>query len=234
MPDARLMNPIEDIYYNKTTKYTSKWTNYFDIYHTWLQKFINQKPTVLEIGVDNGGSLQMWHIYFGNASLFGVDNRPKFDFNNPIEYLGFDAALIVGDQGDKDFWETFKTVTPKLDVVIDDGSHFQDHQILTLSKLWPIMNEGGIYLVEDTHASYMSIFGGRLGAQTTFISAMVECINGLHVDHFDPEEQKWIEELNKEPFRSIKAIHFYDSVVVLEKGSRPKNLVTYSHREIAI
>lgn len=232
--DKRLTNPIEDIYYNQTTKYTSKWSNYFDIYEQWFQKFVNQHPTVLEIGVDNGGSLQMWNQYFGyGCQIVGIDNRPKFDFLGPDEHLGFFADLVIGDQGSSEFWDKFVKETTKLDIVIDDGSHFQEHQILTFVKLWPIMNEGGIYMVEDTHASYMSIFNGELGGPKTFISAMKECIDGLHVDHFDSKEQRWIDEFNKEPFRSIKSIHFYDSVVVIEKGLRPKNNVTYANRSIA-
>lgn len=232
--DTRLMNPIEDIYYNKTTKYTSKWTNYFDVYHMWFQKFIYQHPHVLEIGVDNGGSMQMWYHYFRNAYLYGVDVRPKFDFNEPEAYLGFTADLVVGDQGSGEFWDNFLSVTPKLDVVIDDGSHFQSHQILTFAKLWPHMNEGGIYMIEDTHASYMDIFNGKLGSPDSFIEAMKQCIDGLHVDHFAPSEQHWINQFNHDTFRTIKAIHFYDSVVVIEKGNRPKNHVTYTNRSIAI
>jgi len=232
--DKRLSNPIEEIFYNKTTKYTSKWSQYFDIYHTWFQKFVNHHPTVLEIGVDNGGSLQMWHEYFGpGCKLVGIDNRPKFDFQNPNEYLGFDANLFVGDQGDAGFWDRFVRDQKQLDVVIDDGSHFQEHQVLTLSKLWPIMNEGGIYMVEDTHASYLAIFGGALGSNNTFIHAMKEVIDALHVDHLENPLQITIDEYNG-IFRSIKSIHFYDSLVVLEKGLRPKYNTVYANRSIAI
>lgn len=229
----RLVNPIEEIYYNKTTKYTSKWSHYFSIYDTWFRRFINQNPKVLEIGVDNGGSMQMWKQYFSNPSLFGIDNRPKFEFDNPVEYLGFDANLIVGDQGDSEFWDYFVSNTPKLDVVIDDGSHFQNHQLLTMEKLWPHMNEGGIYMVEDTHSSYMKIFNGAYKGNT-FVSTMKDVVDALHVDHMEDVAVNITNQFNNEPFRSIKAIHFYDSVVVVEKGLRPKHNVTYSNRESAV
>ena len=231
------MNRIEEIYYNKTTKYTSKWSNYFDIYDTWFSKFVDKNPFVLEIGVDNGGSLQMWNEYFGkDCYLYGIDNRPKFDYNNTEEYLGFYAKLFVGDQGDQDFLNLVNdyvggnhkgNIENTFDIVIDDGSHWMWHQILTFETLFPKMREGGIYLVEDTHSSYMNIFGGKYKQPHTFIEYCKNIIDVLHMDHFESTTDfPWT--------RHIKSIHFYDSVVVIEKGLRPKNSVTFANREKAM
>ncbi len=209
-----------DIYNDptKVTKYTSKWEQYFDIYDIWFHKFVGESPIVLEIGVDNGGSLQMWNHYFGEGCfLYGLDIRPKVT----AQELGLDNATILqGDQGNPDTW--FKN--GPIDVVIDDGSHFSNHQIMTFEKIFPEMSNGGIYLVEDTHSSYMDTFNGGLKQSHTFIEYCKELIDILHADHYKHNAlPEWI--------RYIKSIHFYDSVVVIEKGLRPKYQVTFTHRE---
>ena len=47
-----------------------KWEHYFEIYHRHFSKFINQPVDVLEIGVQSGGSLEMWRAYFGAAAIY--------------------------------------------------------------------------------------------------------------------------------------------------------------------
>jgi len=218
------MDNILDIYYNKTTRYTSKWSNYFEIYDRYFSKFVGKKPVVLEIGVDNGGSMEMWHHYFGeNSQIIGVDNRPKITFLDLPN-----THIIYGNQGDSHFWDNFVSSSVNLDVVIDDGSHYSNHQILTFEKLFPCMNEGGVYLVEDTHASYMDTFYGGLRERHTFIEYCKNLIDVLHEDHYTCDQ------ISKEWMRNIHSIHFYDSVVVIEKKLREKNHVTYVHRDKAI
>lgn len=219
------MLEIEDIYYNKTTRYTSKWSNYFELYEQYFHKFIGENPVVLEIGVDNGGSMEMWHHYFGSGcSIVGIDNRPKL---TSVDLP--DTEIIYGEQGDPRFWDNFVAASPNLDIVVDDGSHYSNHQILTFEKLFPHMNEGGVYFVEDTHSSYMDTFYGGLKQRHTFIEYCKNIIDILHADHYvsDQTIHPWMRQY-------IKGIHFYDSVVIIEKELRPKNHVTYSHREIAI
>lgn len=230
------MKNIENIYYNKTTRYTSKWSNYFDVYERHLEKFVNNNPIVLEIGVDNGGSLQMWYEYFGKGTmLIGIDNRPKFDYDNTVEYLGFPANLFVGNQGDENFLEYVIQNSPKFDVIVDDGSHMQNHQILTFKKLWPHVSEGGVYIMEDTHASYMPIFGGKRGDNNTFIEWSKFIVDTLHEDHDSTSpEDGWQDRYDPLFYRSMYSIHYYDSVVVIEKKLRLKNCITYSNRDKAI
>ena len=54
--------------------YTNKWAHHFDIYKENFSSYKNKKITILEIGVQNGGSLKMWQNYFSSDSLIvGID-----------------------------------------------------------------------------------------------------------------------------------------------------------------
>ena len=219
------MKKIRDVYENPslTTRYTSKWEQYFDVYDTYLQKFIGKNPVVLEIGIDNGGFLETLHHYLENATIYGVDIRPK------VLDVGLDNVKIFqGDQGDDKFWDDFISKVPHFDIVIDDGSHFMHHQIQTFEKLFPKMSPKGIYLVEDTHTSYMIEYCEFPGGKDTFIEYTKSIIDWLHIDHFEEYE-------NKNPvLREMNSIHFYDSIVAIERAElvgRPKYTPTYVHRE---
>src|SRR5438105_649976 len=58
-------NPLEEYFYNNPGRGACKWHHYFEIYHRHFAKFRGQSPIVVEIGVAFGGSLPMWHQYFG-------------------------------------------------------------------------------------------------------------------------------------------------------------------------
>lgn len=94
----------------------------------------------MEVGVKEGGSIRMWCEYFANASVVGVDiNDP------PGEYP--EATIVIGDATRA---ETFEHLD-NFDVIIDDGSHRLFDQINTFHLLWPKLNPGGVYLIEDIH-----------------------------------------------------------------------------------
>lgn len=206
--------------WNSASRYTSKWSQYPEIYEFWFSKFRNESPLVVEVGVDNGGSIETWKKYFGEGShIVGIDKRMKISHIEGCE-------LVLGDQGDSNFWESFVNQYPNINVFIDDGSHFPEHQSLTFYKVFPHMADGGIYLCEDTHSNYMDLFGGRYG-RDDFIGSMKDCIDILHTDHrtdpYAPKYSEWT--------RHIKSLHFYDSVVVIEKGYRSKEFVTFVRKE---
>lgn len=214
------MNILES--FDTITRYSGKMEQYYDIYQQWFQKFQNRHPNVLEIGIMCGGSMEAWRNFFGPGSVItGVDLSPR------IRDLGLpDTEILIGNQGDSNFWDHFVNKTLPLDVIIDDGSHFQNHQILTFEKLFLHLNEGGIYLVEDTHASFLDHFGGKLGDPNTFIEYCKRIVDQLHIDYYHTDSYDDL-------YRHVKSIHFYDSVVVIEKGLRPKYQPTYHNRNLS-
>jgi len=121
-----------------------KWAHYLPIYERYFSKFRGTACRILEIGVAHGGSLQLWKAYFGpDAWIVGVDIDPRA-FNYREEQI----SIAIGDQGSAAFWAKWAI---DCDIVIDDGSHVQTDQAASLAALWPHLNAGGVYLIEDIH-----------------------------------------------------------------------------------
>ena len=99
----------------------------------------NEEP----VNDPNGGSLRMWKEYFPNADVFGVDKEPyKVITEDRIR-------VFTGLQGDKTFLATVVAQTGPLDIVVDDGSHCSTDHLASFSALWPQVNPGGWYCIED-------------------------------------------------------------------------------------
>jgi len=65
-------NPLEK--YFRDNRLIHKWMHYFDVYHRHFERFRGQPIVLVEFGVSQGGSLQMWRDYFGDqATIYGVD-----------------------------------------------------------------------------------------------------------------------------------------------------------------
>ena len=106
-------------------------------YETALINYRSSAKTVLEIGINQGHSLMMWNEYFINAEIIGVDIK--------IPEVNTGCRMICGDATDS---TTFNDLG-NFDVIIDDGSHKLEHQLLSFNILFPKLNSGGIYIIED-------------------------------------------------------------------------------------
>ena len=202
---------LKELFYNQLSKKTSKWSNYFDIYHRHFDKFLNQEINLLEIGVANGGSLELWHTYFGDkCNIFGID----IDSNVLNLKFNFDVNISIGNQKDNAFWEQYLHTVPYFDIVIDDGGHDMDDQLTTLINIFPHLNDGGLLLIEDAHTSYWENFGGGLGNPNSFIEKSKGLIDFLHRQHiFNMSPSEFL----ISTFKDLFSVSFYNSVVVFEK-----------------
>ncbi|MFN0093146.1 MAG: class I SAM-dependent methyltransferase [Acidimicrobiales bacterium] len=190
-----------------------KWLHYFPIYERHLSPFRGRAVTMLEIGVSHGGSLQMWRHHLGRRSrIVGFDIEPRVA---DLAEQGID--VLVGDQSDPVFLDGLVRRYGEFDVVLDDGSHFPEHQITSICHLWPHVAEGGVYIVEDLHSNYWAAYGAGRGQPNTFISWLHERIDDMHAFHSEDaafQVNEWT--------RTVNAIHIYDSVAVLEKVERER------------
>lgn len=109
---------------------------------------------LLEIGVGGGESIQMWLEYFPNAKIFGVDT--SHDTNSWDTPGTKDRYTFVnGDQSSMTFWACFLAdYGAGWDIIIDDGGHFANQIITTFDAMWPALNPGGLYAIEDLGVSY--------------------------------------------------------------------------------
>ncbi|MCA3716900.1 MAG: class I SAM-dependent methyltransferase [Brevundimonas sp.] len=176
-------NALLDAFIAGPDRAVQKWIDYFDAYDRLLSPWRGRALTFLEIGVQNGGSLMMWRDYLGpEARIIGVDVDPNC---RAMTEHGFE--IWIGDQGDPAFWEQFKAAVPAIDVVLDDGGHTMRQQLVTFDALFPIVSNGGLFIVEDTHTSYFpSHGGGAPGHPGTWMGKVKDLIDQMHAWYHAP------------------------------------------------
>jgi len=134
-----------------------KWGQALDAYQAHFGPHIGQPGNMLEIGVQSGGSILMYHAVLPQFHYYGMDiNR------NCVNFQDATSTIYIGDQASVPAWaDFFANIQPHLDIVIDDGGH-QAHQMLTtIQQVLPHMNSGGFFLTEDIHGQnddYLSKF----------------------------------------------------------------------------
>jgi hypothetical protein len=193
---------------NNNQRIIHKWKHYFPAYERHFGKFVNTDVTFLEIGCGEGGSLQMWKRFLGPyARIVGIDLRPECK-----EFAEDQIEIRIGDQSDKSFlFDVCKEFgTP--DVVLDDGSHIMSHIHASFSALYPQLSQNSVYMVEDLHTAYWSDFEGGLKRKESFIETCKDLIDELNADHSRGALAA------TEFSRTTLSMHFYDSIVVFEKG----------------
>lgn len=204
-------NDLEKYFFegdSSSKKGIHKWMHYFEIYDRYFSKYRNKKVRILEIGVQMGGSLQMWKEYFGGDSeIVGIDID-----SNCKQLEEERIKIFIGDQADRNFWKKFKEDNGKFDIVIDDGGHTFPQQITTFEEIFSWIGEDGIYLCEDLHTSYMEAYSGGYKREGTFIEYSKNLIDYLNSWH-SSENNLPVNDITKNTF----GIHFYDSVIVMEK-----------------
>lgn len=211
-------NDLEQFFFYGEHKVINKFWHYFEIYERFFSAYRNKSIKMLEIGVFKGGSLQMWKNYFGNDSLIvGIDINP---ICKEFEEKGIE--ICIGSQEDEGFLKSVSEKYGPFDIILDDGSHIMKHQIASFETLFSEVNDGGVYLCEDTHTSYFSEYDGILWGKNTFIEYSKNWIDGLHKQYVDRKDKKFIS-LHAD---NIKACHYYDSMVVIEKGRRKESIVS--------
>jgi cephalosporin hydroxylase len=206
-----MANPLEDYFYHNRKQIIHKWTHYFDIYHRYFSSFVGKECVILEIGVAQGGSLQMWKHYFGEkARIFGIDILPECK-----QFEEDQIEIFIGSQSDREFLKELKTKIPKIDILIDDGGHLMDQQIIAFQEFYGHISENGIYLCEDTQTSYWPDYGGGWKKSGTFIEFAKNLIDELHAFHLTEKDNS-----STDFTKTANSVHFYDGIVLIEKKRR--------------
>lgn len=98
-PPEKMSGELEAYFWRNKGRAIDKWTHYLPIYERHFTPFRNTPVRVLEIGVQNGGSAQMWRDFLGpDAVIFGIDIDPACAAAN-----GEAARIRIGSQDDPGF-----------------------------------------------------------------------------------------------------------------------------------
>jgi hypothetical protein len=203
------MNDLQRYFDLNPGRMIHKWQHYFEIYDRYFARYRNQALTLAEIGIYQGGSLQMWKAYFGpQADIWGIDVNPLCKrFEEP------GIRVVIGDQGDAAFLGSLARELPPIDILIDDGGHTMRQQRATFEALFGNVTANGIYVCEDLHTSYWSEYGGGHLDPRSFIEFSKKYIDRLNAYHSRDPLSLPVSEFT----RSAYAMHYYDSMLVIEK-----------------
>jgi hypothetical protein len=219
------MNDLFSFYaQHRNSRVMHKWEHYFDVYDFFLAPIRRSNPVVLEIGVQLGGSCEMWREYFGPAAhIFGIDINPEARQQEDIV-----TRVFTGDQQDRGFLRGVLREIGTPDVVIDDGGHSANQQITAFEELYPALTERGLYFVEDTHTSvWRGSFMDRQDQQSFLQFSFARCAQLMewtgkreNFQLLGTEQGESLANAVTEFCRTTQAIHFYDSMIVYQRGRR--------------
>jgi demethylmacrocin O-methyltransferase len=200
---------------------SDKWANF----HWYTQHYdrhfarLRTKPIrLLEIGIggyqdeDMGGeSLRMWQRYFPRGLVYGLDIFPKPGACGPR------MRAVQGDQSDPEFLDELGRRLGPFDIVIDDGSHLNDHVKTSFGSLFPHVRPGGLYIIEDLQTAYWPGYGGDdqdLVNADTSIRMLKALVDGLNHQELPTRHGK----VPSYTDQHVVGLHFYHNLAVIEKG----------------
>jgi len=175
------MATLDEIFLDHDGKLSDKWSSNVATYGRLFADYRECPVRILEIGIQNGGSLEIWSKYFPNAvAIVG------FDIDEKCRDLIYDdprISVIVGDVNDPEIVAEVCAISDMFDIIIDDGSHVSGDIVRTFARFFPMVTIGGLYIAEDLHCSYWSNFEGGLedpGSSLSFFRRLADLTNLEH------------------------------------------------------
>jgi len=219
---------IKQIHNSKTGKISDKWSSYLDTYDELFLKFKNKEINLLEIGVQNGGSLETWASYFKNANfVVGCDIDPKckqLTYNDPR------IKLIVNNINNKETYQVISNNCNSLDIIIDDGSHISTDILESFVTYFPLLNPGGVYVIEDTHTLYWKEWNDEINMKFNAYIFFKKIIDVINIQFW--EKEKSLDSYFSDFFVNgnipsfinegwIESVEFKNSLIIIKKSLSP-------------
>lgn len=219
---------ITSLHATKTGKISTKWESYLPYYDRLFGLLQACRISLLEIGVQNGGSLETWAEYFQAGQHF-----VGCDIDATCGLLAFDdprIRVVVGDINEPLTFQKISSISPAFDIVIDDGSHISADILRSFMTYFPLVKPGGLYIIEDAHSLYLDQYGGGIlneSGACSFFKKLVDIIGF----------QFWSDQMSIAtylrtffPFQSIpgfilegwvESIEFRNSIITVSKSLVP-------------
>jgi len=213
-----MMKKFNELFNEHTGESILKWSNYGDIYDKHFAKFRDQTINILEIGVLRGGSMRIWEKYFPKANIFGIDIDEEC-----LQYQSDRTKIFIGDQSDVSFLRNVKAKIPRIDILIDDGSHRAKDQKITFDEMYYHVRKPGVYLIEDIELNYWpSKDKDKPDNFMTYMKSKIDELNVRRTMSRKVSESYPFKDTQVRFNNSTNSISFYENMVVLEKQEMPK------------
>ena len=222
---------LEELYAAHEGKVSDKWSSYLAEYDRILSDYRDKPVRLLEIGVQNGGSLEIWSRFFPNAQkIVGCDINPdcaRLSYKDPR------IALVVGDANADEVQATVLRHAPQFDVIIDDGSHRSGDILKSFARYFPCVMDGGLFIAEDLHCSYWEEYEGGLFDPFSSI-AFFKCLADVaNHEHWGMEKkpsdvlsgffEKYGFQMDDGVLQHVHSIEFVNSMCIIRKRKPEQN-----------
>lgn len=225
------MKSLLELYQQHQGKVSDKWSLYLSEYNRLFSPYRDKPVRLLEIGIQNGGSLEIWSHYFSHATkLVGCDINPdctKLVYKDPRI-----AVVVIDANTDKAESEILDHASD-FDLIIDDGSHTSSDIVKSFARYFRHLKHGGLFVAEDLHCSYWREFEGGLYDPYSSIAFFKRLADIVNHEHWGvPVERTkllagFAEEFHiafdEEALSDIHAIEFINSMCVIRKERADQN-----------
>lgn len=224
---------LRELYEAHQGKVSDKWMLYLSEYERLLAPLRRSAAHMLEIGVQNGGSLEIWARYFPSLRrLVGCD------INADCARLTFEddrVRVVLGDANTDVVDESIAAHCERFDLIIDDGSHRSGDIVKSFCRYFDRVSDGGIYIVEDLHCSYWPAYEGGLFHPTSpmaFFKQLADVPNHEHwgsgctrKDSLSTFLQAHGTDIGEEVLGHVHSVEFINSMCVIRKNAPSANVL---------
>jgi hypothetical protein len=222
---------FQEIFDAQTRLVTDKWEGYFPVYDAALAPYRDRDVSVLEIGIQNGGSLEVHARYFRNHKIIvGCDIDPRCD---ALTYPDYEKIkVVVGDANAGHTRNRIAALSNEFDIIIDDGSHTCNDIILTFLHYFPLLSQDGLFVVEDLCTSYWQEFQGGLfhpSSSMAFLKDLSDLVNFEHwgvpltaQQFLSARHPNYSPIIANSDLSGIHSVQFFNSMCVITK--QPKDI----------
>ena len=226
---------LERLYNEHEGFVSDKWSIYLSEYERLFTPLQQAPVTLLEVGIQNGGSLQIWEKYFPAAvRLVGCDIESNCQ---RLSYGSDKIELVVGDINQPETQARIFAIAPRFDIVIDDGSHTSSDIIQAFCNLFPHLKQGGLFIAEDLHCSYWENYQGGLyhpRSSMAFFKALADILN---IEHWGLEHSRLellqpfgiTAALGEAVLAEVHSVEFVNSMCIVTRRPAEENRLGKRH-----
>jgi hypothetical protein len=226
------LQSLSELYHAHRGKVSDKWNSYLRMYDKRFDEVRQKRVSIFEIGVQNGGSLEIWRKYFRNAKfIVGCDINEKC---KDLRFKNKEISVVVGDANSDTMEQHVINTCPAFDIIIDDGSHKSSDIVRSFSRYFKYLNHDGFYIIEDLHCSYWEEYEGGLYAPYSAMAFFKQLVDVLNYEHWGLHTgrtnliQHILEQygcsIDEALLKQIHTIEFNNSLCLIRKAKNTNNL----------
>lgn len=222
---------LKKIFSEHTGKVSDKWTLYVSEYERHFQAYCERPVRLLEIGIQNGGSLEVWAKYFTRAKkLVGCDIDGKCA---SLRFENKKIAVVVGDANCDEIEQRILAKSASFDLIVDDGSHRSSDIVRSFARYFKHLSDGGLYVAEDLHCSYWQQFEGGIFqpfSSVSFFKRLADVVNHEHwgigkarIQLLKNFNREYDTSFDENTLSHVHSVEFVNSMCVVRKSLPPDN-----------